>query len=98
MIELIASVIRNSLIERLFNFHAVFSNSDRKRYVVEEKLQQSKWKSYGFIIKFYDSKIYSVQFHVFCSVNLSYFSFFIYDFQSSILHKLKNIKLWIETK
>ena len=25
----------NSLIKRLFNFHAVFSNSDRKRYISE---------------------------------------------------------------
>ena len=33
-----------SLIKRLFNFHAAFSNSDRRRYVVEEKLQQSKVK------------------------------------------------------
>ena len=45
IIELITSIIRNSLIKRLFKFHAVFSNSDRKRYVVEEKLQQSKLKS-----------------------------------------------------
>ena len=31
IIELITSIIRNSLIKRLFNFHAVFSN--RRRYV-----------------------------------------------------------------
>ena len=30
IIELITSILRNSLIKRLFNFHAVFSNSDRK--------------------------------------------------------------------
>ena len=30
--EIIELIIRNSLIERLFNLHAVFSNSDRKRY------------------------------------------------------------------
>ena len=28
------------------NFHAVFLNSDRRTYVVEEKLQQSKAKSF----------------------------------------------------
>ena len=45
LIELITSEKRNSLIKRLLNFEAVFSNSVRKRYVVEEKLQQSKLKS-----------------------------------------------------
>ena len=50
----------------------------------------------AFIIKYYDiSKTYSVQFHLFYSVNLSYFYFF-HGFQSSILHK--HIKLLNETK
>ena len=39
MIELITSIIRNSLIKRLFKFQGVFSNSDRKRYVAGEKLK-----------------------------------------------------------
>ena len=43
-IELIALII-TLLIKRLFNFHVAFSNSDRRRYVVEEKLQHSKVKS-----------------------------------------------------
>ena len=38
-------IIRKSLIKRLSNLHAVFSDSDRRRYVVEEKLRQSKVKS-----------------------------------------------------
>ena len=35
----------NFLIKRLFNFQAGFTNSNRRRYVGEEKLQQSKAKS-----------------------------------------------------
>ena len=40
----------NCLVKCLFDFHAVFSNSDRGRHVVEEKLQQSKVKSEKFLI------------------------------------------------
>ena len=40
----IDNINNKSLVKRLFNFLAVFSNSDRRRYVVEEKLQQSKVK------------------------------------------------------
>ena len=40
-----------------------------------------------FIIKDYDV---SNHFHFFCSVNLSNLYFFIFGFQSPILHKLKN--------
>ena len=52
----------------------------------------------AFIIKYCDiSKTYSVQFYLFCSVNLSYFYFFIHGFQSSILHKLKNtLNCWFK--
>ena len=47
-------------------------------------------KLIAFIVKYYDIiKTYSVQFHLFYSVNLSYFYFFIHGFQSSILH-IKN--------
>ena len=42
-------------------------------------------------MKYYDIiKIYSVHFHLMCSVNLSYLYFFMLGFQSSILHKLKS--------
>ena len=52
------------------------------------------------ITKYYDiNKTYSAQFHLFYSINLSFFYFFMHGFQSSILHKLKkHIKLLIETK
>ena len=51
-----------------------------------------------FIIKYYDiCKTYSVQFHLFYSVNLSHFYFFIHGFQSSILHKFKNtLNRWLK--
>ena len=63
-----------------------------RKKVVAVKIEKLK----AFIIKYYDiSKTYSVQFHLFYSVNLSYFYFF-HGFQSSILHK--NIKLLNETK
>ena len=56
-----------------------------RRKVVAVKIEKLK----AFIIKYYDiSKTYSVLFHLFYSVNLSYFYFFIHGFQSSILHKL----------
>ena len=95
IIELITSIIGNSFIKQLFNFHAVVSNSDRKRYVVEEKWQQSKLKSLKSLLLNITTlvktlQLHSVQFHLFCSVNLSYFYFFIRRFHSSILHKLKN--------
>ena len=48
IIELISSIIRNFLIKRLFNFHAVFSNSARKRYVVEGKLLSQNWQVKSF--------------------------------------------------
>ena len=74
-----------------FTFHAVFSNSDRKKICCRRKVAVVKIEKLKvFIIKYYDiRKTYSVKFHVFCSVNLSYFYFFIHSFQSSILHKLK---------
>ena len=57
-----------------------------RRKVAAAKIEKLK----AFIIKYYHSKTYSVQFHLFCLVNFSYFYFFIHGFQSSILHKLKN--------
>ena len=58
-----------------------------RKKVVAVKIEKLK----AFIIKYYDiSKTYSVQFHLFYLVNLSYFYFFIDGFQSSILRKLKN--------
>ena len=47
-------IIRNSLIERLFNFHAVFSNSDRKRYVQKRSvtlLKKRPWQEFCEISK-----------------------------------------------
>ena len=65
-----------------------------RRKVTAVKIEKLK----AFIIKYYDiSKTYSVQFHLFYSVNLSYFYFFIHGFQSSILHKLKNtLNCWLK--
>ena len=65
-----------------------------RRKVAALKIEKLK----AFIIKYYDiSKTYSVQFHLFYSVNLSYFYFFIHGFQSSILHKLKNtLNCWLK--
>ena len=65
-----------------------------RRKVSALKIEKLK----AFIIKYYDiSKTYSVQFHLFYSVNLSYFYFFIHSFQSSILHKLKNtLNCWLK--
>ena len=58
-----------------------------RRKVAAVKIKKLK----AFIIKHYDiSKTYSVQFHLYYSVNLSYFYFLIHGFQSSILHKLRN--------
>ena len=73
----------------------VYSNSDRKRYVLccKRKVAAVKIEKLikVFIFKCSDfSKTYSVQFHLFGSVNLSYFYFFIHGFQSSTLDKLKN--------
>ena len=72
----------------------VYSNSDRKRYVLccKRKVAAVKIEKLKvFIFKCSDfSKTYSVQFHLFGSVNLSYFYFFIHGFQSSTLDKLKN--------
>ena len=61
---------------------------------LEEDILQKKsctsQKLKVFIIKYYDiSKIYSVQFHLFCLVNLSYIYFLTLGFQSLILHQLK---------
>ena len=44
-IDNIDNIDNNSLIKCLFDLHAVFSNSDRGRHVVEERLQQAKVKS-----------------------------------------------------
>ena len=62
--------------------------------VAVDKIEKLK----AFIIKHYDiSKTYSVQFHLFYSVNLPYFYFFIHGFQSPILHKLKNtLTCWLK--
>ena len=59
-----------------------------RRKVAAVKIENLK----AFIIKYYDiSKFYSLQFHLFYSVKLSYFYFFIHGFQSSVLHGfLKN--------
>ena len=55
-----------------------------RRKVAAVKIEKLK----GFIIKYYNiSKTYSVKLY---PVNLSYFYFFIHDFQSSILNTLKN--------
>ena len=51
-----------------------------RRKVAALKIEKLK----AFIIKYYDiSKTYSVQFHLFYSVNLPYFYFFIHGFQGS---------------
>ena len=65
-----------------------------RRKVAAAKIEKLK----VFIIKHYDiSKTYSVQFHLFYSVNLTYFYFFIHGFRSSILHKLRNtLNCWLK--
>ena len=65
-----------------------------RRKVAAVKIEKLK----AFIIRHYDiSKTYSVQFHLFYSVNLSYFYFFTHGFQSSILHKLKTTLIcWLK--
>ena len=92
--EIIKLIIRNSLIKRLSNFHVVFPNGERRTYVAAVKSEKLK----VFIIIYYNiSKSYSVQFHLFYSVNLSHFYFFIHGFQSSILHKFKNtLNRWLK--
>ena len=90
---LIKSIIRNSLITRLFNFHVVFSTSHRKRFVLccKRKVAAVKIEKLKvFIIKCYDiSKTYFVQFHLFGSVNLSYFYFFTMVFSHKFSINLK---------
>ena len=62
-----------------------------RRKVAAVKIEKLK----AFIIKYYDITTYSVQFHLFHSVNLLYF--FYPWFQSSILHKLKNtLNCWLK--
>ena len=75
IIELITSIIHNSLIKRLFNFHAVFSNSDKKKICCRRKVAAVKIEKLKvFAIKYYDiSKTYSVQFHIYCSGELVIF-------------------------
>ena len=65
-----------------------------RRKVAGVKIEKLK----GFIIKYYNiSKTYSVQFHLFYLVSLSYFYFFIHGFQSLILHKLKStLNCWLK--
>ena len=51
-----------------------------RRKVAAVKIEKLK----AFIIRYCDiSKTYSIQFHLSCSVNLSYFYFFIHGFQNS---------------
>ena len=74
----IDNIDNNTLIKRLFKFHAVFSNSDTIRYICCRKkvaaVKSEKLKF--FIIEYYNiSKIYSVHFHLFYLFNLSYFYF-----------------------
>ena len=67
---MITLIIRNSLIKRLSNFHAVFSNSGKRRYVVEEKLRQSKVKSEKFLLLNITTLENFILFSSTCSVQL----------------------------
>ena len=68
IIELITSKTRNSLIKSLFYFHAVFSNSDRRIYVVEEKLQQPKVKREKILLLNITTLVKLILFSSTCSV------------------------------
>ena len=79
IIELLASIIRNSFIGRLFNVQAVFSNVIEKDMLLKKSWSSQNWKI--FIIKYYDiSKTYFV--HLTC--HISVFLFMVLGHQFSI--------------
>ena len=70
VIELLASIIRNSFIGRLFNVQAVFSNVIEKDMLLKKSWSSQNWKI--FIIKYYDiSKTYFV--HLTCHISVFLF-------------------------
>ena len=65
-------------------------------YVVEEKLQQSKLKSLKLLLLNITTLVKLILYSSTCSIQLTCL-FFIHDFQSSILHKLKNtLNCWLK--
>ena len=81
IIELLASIIRNSFIGRLFNVQAVFSNVIEKDMLLKKSWSSQKWKVKIFIIKYYDiSKTYFVH----LTWHISVFLFMVLGHQFSI--------------
>ena len=92
------NINNNSLIKRLSNFYVVFSNSDRRRYVVEENLHQSKMKK-SFLLLNITTLVKFILFSSTCSVQWTCHIFvFFYSWFSVInfLYSKKHIKLLLE--
>ena len=88
------------LIKRPFSFQQALSDIARRRYAVEEKLQQSKLKCEKFLLLNITTlvKFILVSFTFSVQLTCHIFIFFILGFQSSILHKLKNTLNSFETR